>query len=283
ENGGCFIYPDMKSEKWEAPLFAQIALTDKCNLKCWFCYSMSSPDRTLEWDFDELKQLLMFLDKWGVFGVSFGGGEPFLYTRLVEAAEFIKKSTRLDATLTTNGTVATEEQLRQIEGLISEVRVSIRTAKSIENLSMYVNREFDVGVNVILYHDGVEFIRQVIENSLKLGVNDFLINSFRPVGRGANQKNYEPTLSDYRNLAALIKHYRDKATFKTSCRLASYLKRYKIRFMPFVDEKPGRILAISVDKKVRLSSLSSMAYPFERIDEIPRKYFQLTVDGVSAW
>jgi len=128
-SGLCLFIPELKSKRWIKSLYAQIALTTKCNQKCWWCYASASPNEIKEWRLDELKQLIGFLDFWGILGIAFGGGEPFIYPKLAEIAEWTWKNTELDVSVTTNGTAATEERIKQLEGFVNEVRISVRDPK----------------------------------------------------------------------------------------------------------------------------------------------------------
>ena len=62
-----------------APRFVSIALTNRCDLKCDFCYA---PKNRHELSFEQLKLWLTELDRNGCLGVGFGGGEPTLHPRL---------------------------------------------------------------------------------------------------------------------------------------------------------------------------------------------------------
>ncbi|RLF36831.1 MAG: hypothetical protein DRN03_03205 [Thermoplasmata archaeon] len=273
-SGLCVFTPEIKSRSWIKPLYAQIALTSRCNQRCWFCYASASPNRTKEWQLDELKHLIEFLDSWGLLGVAFGGGEPFMYPHLSEIAEWTWNNTWLDVSVTTNGTVASEEQIARLEGCVSEVRVSVRDPRMCNVLCKFLNRRFEVGVNLLLFRGNASVLEEIIGRSLSLGVNDFLVNSFLPVGRGATYKDREPIDEDYAELARIIKKFVDKATFKVSGRLASKMKA-QFRFIPFESEERGRIIAITADKKVKPSSLSEETYKFDMPEEIPRIYARI--------
>ena len=279
--GLCAFTPEVKSRSWDKPLYAQIALTDRCNFSCWFCYSRSSPDRGLEWEADDLKRLIDFLDSWGLFGVSFGGGEPFLYAHLAEVAGYAWRKTGLDVTVTTNGSAASEAEIAELEGCVSEVRVSVRNAESLTYLKKFTGRKFDVGVNLLLFRSGAEQLQTLIQKALKLGVSDFLINSFLAVGRGRTYANMEPVAQDYAALAEIIRRYSRRATFKVSSRVAETLKDHVKIFMPFESEARGRIIAITADRKVKPSSLSEESYSFRNPEEIPKIYLNMTRKGIK--
>jgi MoaA/NifB/PqqE/SkfB family radical SAM enzyme len=276
DTGLCFFTRDVRSKSWGKPLYAQIALTEKCNLSCWFCYARSSPNKRLEWEIGDLKELIDFLDSWGLLGISLGGGEPFLYTHLAEIVKYAWKKTGLDVTVTTNGTAASEK-IAEIEGYVSEVRVSIRRAEALPCLKKFIGRKFEVGVNLLLFRGGSGELDGIIEGALRLGVSDFLLNSFRTVGGGENM---EPTAEDYAKLAEIIRRFSDRATFKVSGRVAAVLKGQVGHLVPFSGEAEGRIIAITVDKKIKLSSLSDVGFPFTSCGEIPRIYNNLVGGGL---
>jgi len=269
-SGLCLFTPEFRSERWVKPLYAQIALTLRCNQNCWWCYASASPNGMEEWQLDELKHLIGFLDSWGILGVAFGGGEPFMYPYLPEIADWTWRNTGLDVSVTTNGTAASEEQITRLEGFVSEVRVSIRDPRICNALKKFLNRKFEVGVNLLLFRGNVKILEEIVERSLSLGIHDFLINNFLAVGRGALHKDKEPTIKDYAELSNLIKKFKSKAEFKVSGRLAS--KMQGLNFIPFTDEHRGRIIAITADGKAKPSSLCEESYPFRRPEEIPVIY-----------
>ena len=270
-SGLCVFTPEIRSKSWIKPLYAQIALTLKCDQKCWWCYASASPNRMEEWRLGELKRLIGFLDSWGILGVAFGGGEPFMYPHLPEIAEWTWNNTGLDVSVTTNGAAASEKQITRLEGFVSEVRVSIRDPRKCNVLKKFLKRRFEVGVNLLLFRGNTPVLEEIVERCLSLGVHDFLVNGFLAVGRGAAYKNREPVDEDYAELAGIIRKFRDEAVFKVSGRLSSKLKA-NFAFIPFEGEERGRIIAVAADGKVKPSSLSGESYPFRRPEEIPVIY-----------
>ena len=273
--GLCLFTSDMQSKSWMKPLFAQVALTDRCNLSCWFCYNQSSPDSGSEWELGSLKRLIDFLDSWGVLGVSFGGGEPFLYPHLAEVARYAWERTGLDVTVTTNGLAASEAKIAEVEPFVSEVRVSVLSVGSLACLRKFMGRRFGIGVNLLLFRGGAGMLNKLVEKALKLGVNDFLINSFLAVGRGKAYAGMEPEDVDFTELAETIRRHSKKAVFKVSTRVAEALKGRVERFIPFEGEAGGRMIAVTADGKVKLSSLSEEAVSFNDVEEISQVYCTL--------
>jgi hypothetical protein len=63
--------------------------------------------------------------------------------------------------------------------------------------------------------------------------------------------------------------------FKVSTRVAEALKGRVERFIPFEGEAGGRIIAVTADGKVKLSSLSEEAATVNAVEEIPCAYRKL--------
>jgi len=271
-SGLCVFTPDVKTKGWIKPLYAQIALTDYCPLKCPYCYASASPENSKFYPKEELLELAKFFDRWGLLGVALGGGEPFTHPDLAEIVKSIWGGTGLDLSITTNGICISESVLDMLEGYVSEIRVSAHTSESLKILPKLLRRKFEVGVNILLFHNEAEKVKQIIGECLKIGVKDFLINSFLPIGRGASYKYLEPEEEDYRKLARIVKNFKRKAEIKVSGRLAEKLKAYGLSFIPFSQEEKGSIIAVTVDRKVKPTSLSSEEYPFTKPEQITQIY-----------
>jgi MoaA/NifB/PqqE/SkfB family radical SAM enzyme len=262
-SGLCIFVPEAKSTRWLVPIYVQLQLTTACNRQCWWCYVEKN---SISWDLVEAKKLLKFLDSWGVFGVALGGGEPFVYPHLLELVKYAWTETGLDVSLTTNGT-ASMQQVRDIEGYVSEVRVSVRTLDEIENVEKFIGRKFEMGVNLLVHKRNIGEVEEIVEKCLGLGVKDFLISSFRAVG--AARKFRELELDDFSQVNRIVKRFWSRATFKLDCMLA---EKTDLPKFPFKTPERGRIIAITPDKKVKPSSLTDESYSFENPEEIPEIY-----------
>jgi MoaA/NifB/PqqE/SkfB family radical SAM enzyme len=262
-SGLCIFVPEAKSTRWLVPIYVQLQLTTACNRQCWWCYVEKN---SMSWDLVEAKKLLKFLDNWGVFGVALGGGEPFVYTHLAELVKYAWLETGLDVSLTTNGTASTQ-QVRDIEGYVSEVRVSVRTLDEIENVEKFIGRKFEMGVNLLVHKRNIGEVEEIVEKCLGLGVKDFLISSFRATG--AARKFHELELDDFSQVEMIVKRFWNRATFKLDCMLA---EKTDLPKFPFKTPERGRIIAITPDKKVKPSSLTDESYSFENPEEIPEIY-----------
>jgi len=269
KSGYALFTPQIKSRTWTRPLFAQISVTERCNLNCPFCYLNPSPEKGRMWHVEELMELVKFLDSWKVLGVAYGGGEPFTHPDLSEIVRRTWKETGLDVSVTTNGFAASKRQIQQIEGYAGEVRVSIRSLENCLVLERFLSKKFDLGVNLLLMKGNTPLLEEIIRKCVEMGVRDFLVNSFLAVGRGIQHREWEPEEEDYLHIGKNLEKSRNEATIKISGRMATALKRLtSLKFIPFEDEKRGRVIAITVDRKVKPSSLSEESYPFNKPEEI---------------
>jgi len=65
--------------------------------------------------------------------------------------------------------------------------------------------------------------------------------------------------------------------------MAGALRRLTtLQVIPFENEARGRIIAVTVDRKVKPSSLSRESYPFNSPKEIPIIYSRSIVDVAKA-
>ena len=223
----------------------------------------------------DLMELVKFLDLWdgGLLGVAYGGGEPFTHPDIVEIVKRTWNETGLDVSLTTNGLAVSPDALASIEGYVGEIRVSIYDRVNCWLLEKFLNRRFDLGVNILLVNGGIDSVEKTVETCVEMGIRDFLINSLLPVNRNGKCRDKEPNREDYSQLAKLVEKYENRAQFRVSTRTAETLRKStRLQFVPFANQAKGRIVAITVDRKVKPSSMSTEAYPFNEPEEIPTIY-----------
>ncbi len=73
----------------KVPLNVQIQLTDRCNLKCEFCYN-SLDHKPTELTFDEIRNILGQVREAGTLFVCLTGGEPTMHPRFHEIARLVR-------------------------------------------------------------------------------------------------------------------------------------------------------------------------------------------------
>lgn len=84
-----------------APRTVQLALTNRCDKACAFCYRLSGAADAFT--FDDVVALARFCDGWGVLELALGGGEPTLFPRFPELLHTLWTETGLCPNFTTNG------------------------------------------------------------------------------------------------------------------------------------------------------------------------------------
>ncbi len=97
-----------------APIKLFVNITNKCNLKCSHCFSMSSPSGNDHIPYDKFVEIIDEASEMGIFLFVLGGGEPFLRNDLWEIISYIR-SKEMGVSLTTNGTICNDETLRNIK------------------------------------------------------------------------------------------------------------------------------------------------------------------------
>lgn len=110
---------------------AYLHITDRCNLNCRGCYSrVSSGNEGFEPTFEQIKQALTFLSRWGIIELNISGGEPFLRRDLPEIVAEAKHQGIAIINILTNGTVCDISELIAIAPFVASVSVSIDTSSS---------------------------------------------------------------------------------------------------------------------------------------------------------
>jgi len=95
-----------------------LVLTNKCNLRCKYCYQGSSPNINTKNELKkgEWKKILLQLKDLRAKKLNFVGGEPFLYRDFWNTLEFAGKK-GFEIRIFTNGTLLNEKVLKKLKKL----------------------------------------------------------------------------------------------------------------------------------------------------------------------
>lgn len=164
--------------------YLRISVTDRCNLRCTYCM----PEQGLQFEhkknlltFPEMSQLIRIFSEMGVDKVRFTGGEPFVRDGMMQLIQEVSGLNGLDEiSITTNGTVLNEEQLRTLKA--SKVRTINLSLDSLDrdtfkeitrrdnftavmkNLDLIIKYGFDVKVNCVVMPDkNIQEIQSFVE------------------------------------------------------------------------------------------------------------------------
>ena len=113
--------------------YLRVALTDRCNLKCWYCvgrdhHQRLAPDEVLRHD-EFVRLLRLAVNHLGITKIRLTGGEPLLYDRLEELVRVLRSLPLLrELTLTSNGLLLAEKAAMLYRAGLDRVNVSLEGA-----------------------------------------------------------------------------------------------------------------------------------------------------------
>lgn len=108
----------------------RVAITDYCNLRCFFCsnegMALSCRNKT-HIDLKRLKYLIQILTEKGLKNVSITGGDPTMHPRISDIVDFLGKFDFRDLFFHTNGLNLNEDLLERMSGRFNKIAVSIHS------------------------------------------------------------------------------------------------------------------------------------------------------------
>lgn len=176
-------------------------VTNRCNFHCVHCAFDSGVIKMSEPSLLKLSKILRETKELGGRRIDITGGEPTLRKDLTEIIS-IGKKLGYKIELVTNASLLDKEKLQKfktlgldgiaisLDGSNSKVYNKIRGRdketfdKIIENIKISCKFGFYTKVNVVVFQSNLENIPKIIELCIKIGVNEFGIYYFTPVGRG---------------------------------------------------------------------------------------------------
>ena len=175
-------------DKVQPPVFLQVAVTNYCNLRCNYCYAVSSPKEGGKWNENSLYNFLYEAAACGVTSIAFGGGEPFSQDWFISLLNRLNETTPLSLSVTTNGTLITPDIASQLSEMDVEIRVSINTVQEFNKRGLGLQNLIDegiiVGINSIACKENFDLFENKIPKLLKnAGVLDLLLLESQPIGR----------------------------------------------------------------------------------------------------
>jgi MoaA/NifB/PqqE/SkfB family radical SAM enzyme len=158
-----------ESEWMLAPRNVSIALTNRCDLRCPFCFA---PKNESVLDLKQVKNWLRELDMNGSLGVGFGGGEPTLHPDFVQLCRFASEETNLAVSFTTHGWALDKERLDALVGNVHFIRVSVAGVGAVYERMR--NRPLSGFLNPLesLWKSGICFGVNMLVNAMTIGCLD---------------------------------------------------------------------------------------------------------------
>jgi radical SAM protein with 4Fe4S-binding SPASM domain len=197
----------------ELPVLAELAITDRCNVKCRFCYGACPNDTggssaksgpEYELSTPEFKRILQIIRKdAGVPSVSFTGGEPMLRKDIFELIRHAHRKLNIRVNLITNGTLITEPVAKKLRAAgLSSAQVSIESpdaavhdaltqvsgshARSVRGLLALKQAGVLAHPHGTLCAENAESLTRMPQYAKTLESDRFSLNMLIPVGRGVD-------------------------------------------------------------------------------------------------
>jgi len=182
-----------------APLKVGFELLPYCNLRCFHCFSNSSPQEPrvglslskIEALFDELVNLQVFM-------IYLGGGEPFARRDIFDILRLAAQRS-LGVTMSTNGAFLNERQLEalraappsiiqvSLDGACARTHDAIRGIgsfdKAVRALRLLVRSGFRTAIGTVACKSNYREIPDLLRLALDLGVKKFHLMGLQPAGR----------------------------------------------------------------------------------------------------
>lgn len=101
-----------------------LEITNLCNENCIFCHAKDSSSLSLE----KIEKLFTNLGTLPIHDVILTGGEPLLNKELLDILEWFR-SQKIECDVCTNGTLVDTEKAKKLANYLSEISISLDTAK----------------------------------------------------------------------------------------------------------------------------------------------------------
>jgi len=164
---------------------AHLEISNNCNLRCKYCYVPNKHGRelsTAKW-----KKIIHNLADYGIFQVTFGGGEPTLRKDLFELAEIVRR-TGMNLGMTTNGLKLPQLNSHKLRKYFKQINVSWHGNSDIfeEALEYLYKNNIPAGIN---YTYTIKYARD----------NDMIKFLADEYGAEILYLVYKPVINDWRN------------------------------------------------------------------------------------
>lgn len=100
-----------------SPSMFFLDLTEKCNLKCWFCYNNVYPQRKKHASFEDIKAILSSMIASGCKEVIYLGGEPTIHPSFFEILQFANEIGYEQQCFITNGQIMDSDFVKRLKDI----------------------------------------------------------------------------------------------------------------------------------------------------------------------
>lgn len=180
-----------------------IGITQKCNLKCRHCFVSASPEISQELSYDDVISIINKLTSIDCTSITFTGGEPLCHEKFLQILEYTRKNYKGTISLMTNGTLISNENVKQIIKNVDRIDISIDGInedtcskirgqgvfnKVINTIHLLHSYDFtEISLSMVMTKENSKYADQFDELNKELGTKP-LKRLFSPVGRGERNK-----------------------------------------------------------------------------------------------
>ena len=180
-----------------------IKVTNRCNLRCSYCYANAGEGEEAEITVDEIRDILEELQEKNFEKIIITGGDPLMRKDILEILEVCKKYGKVQ--LLTNGTIR-EEIFEKIIGLVDAIQISIDSYEETFHDKNRGKGSFQKAISSIKFLTSIDpekvviamtptpeymaDIVKMIKFCLELKVTHLHINRFVPYGRAESYQDH---------------------------------------------------------------------------------------------
>lgn len=257
------LFDEIKYDKSQiniAPRTVSLAITNKCNLSCSYCYNVKNND---ELEIEYLKKLVKKLDELGCLELTIGGGEPFVHPKLVEFCEWTWLNTKLGINITTNGLLLDEIKVRELKCNISSIRISLNEIKELTTLKNieYAKDYISLGLNTIFFPNKEEDLISVLDYAVEKKINNILIIPIHKAGKFLLKK------EDWIKLDNIIKEYKNKIEIFMTSDSEKFLETKLLKTEEIGEDL---FLNISARKELKKNSFDKQGILIDNINSLEK-------------
>ena len=132
-----------------------------------------------------------------------------------------------------------------------------------------IGKGVNIGINTVLFANGMGTMKEIVNSALEIGVDDFLILQCRPQGRASTELSPSPT--DFRELADFVRDLGMNVKVDTGTGLK--LKGLLPYTGPWGSDTAGAVICVTEDRCVAPNSFElERKEPITRFDDIKSAY-----------
>lgn len=211
-------------------------LTEYCNLNCMHCWInpkfIKQEKKNGGVNYRDLQKGLIEAKKIGLKSVKLTGGEPFLYSRILDLLKWLNKNS-LNITIETNGTLIGEKESKvmkeagvshiaiSLDGSSDKIHKSIRSVegsfeRTINGIKKVVEKGLNLQIIFSLWKGNRKDLKNTIILAKKLGAKSFKINPISHISRGQEMEKKGKLLSleEVLSLRKFIADLSEKLNFR---------------------------------------------------------------------